>query len=82
MGTIHPVLFNCTQCGNIICTEEKLEVCTYCGAFSRRYRQTHGEEEDEALRKAIESKVREWRWNDGQNRLLQYDRENTARSQV
>lgn len=57
-------------------------MCTYCGAFSRRYRQTHGEEEDEALRKAIESKVREWRWNDGQNRLLQYDRENTARSQV
>lgn len=56
---MHPVLFNCTQCENIICTEEKLEVCTYCGAFSRRYRQTHGEEEDEALRKAIESKVGE-----------------------
>ena len=57
MGTVHPVLFNCTSCGNIICTEEELEVCTYCGAFSRRYRQSHRGEEDGDLRKAIESKV-------------------------
>lgn len=58
LGTIHPVLFNCVECGNIICTEEQLEVCTFCGAFSRRYRQTHRAEDDENLRKAIESKVR------------------------
>ena len=57
MGTVHPVLFNCTSCGNIICTEEELEVCTYCGTFSRHYRQSHRGEDDENLRKAIESKV-------------------------
>lgn len=57
LGTIHPVLFNCLECGNIICAEEELEVCTFCGAFSRRYRQTHRAEDDENLRKAIESKV-------------------------
>lgn len=59
LGTIHPVLFNCSECGNIICKEEELEVCTYCGAFSRKYRQRRvgSPEEEESLRKAIESKV-------------------------
>ena len=57
MGTIHPVLFNCTECGNIICKEEELEVCTYCGAFSKHFRSTRGAVMDESLRKAIENKV-------------------------
>ena len=25
LGSIHPVLFNCCECGNIICKEEELE---------------------------------------------------------
>ena len=59
LGSIHPVLFNCCECGNIICKEEELEVCTYCGAFSRSYRQRRKgtPEEEESLRKAIENKV-------------------------
>lgn len=58
LGTKHPVLFNCTECGNIICKEEELEVCTYCGAFSQNYRRKYrNEKEEEALRKAIENKV-------------------------
>ncbi|KAK8826822.1 hypothetical protein WA556_004410, partial [Blastocystis sp. ATCC 50177/Nand II] len=73
LGTKHPVLFNCTECGNIICKEEELEVCTYCGTFSQHYRRKYrNAKEEEALMKAIENK----------NRLLQYDRDNTARSQV
>jgi predicted nucleic acid-binding Zn-ribbon protein len=52
------VLFNCTECGNIICTEEELEVCTFCGAFSRKYRQNSNftAEDDTAMRAAIERK--------------------------
>lgn len=58
LGTLHPVLFNCTECGNIICTEEEIEVCTFCGAFSKRYRQLgRSTEADEALYRAIENKV-------------------------
>ena len=58
LGTKHPVLFNCTECGNIICKEEELEVCTYCGAFSQHYRRKYrNEKEEEALKKAIENKV-------------------------
>ena len=85
LGSIHPVLFNCCECGNIICKEEELEVCTYCGAFSRSYRQRRKgtPEEEESLRKAIENKVKYISFFfQLQNRLLQYDRENTARSQV
>ena len=59
LGTKHPVLFNCTECGNIICKEEELEVCTYCGAFSQHYRRKYrNAKEEEALMKAIENKVR------------------------
>ena len=58
LGTKHPVLFNCLQCGNIICKEEELEVCTYCGAFSQHYRRMYRNgKEEEALKKAIENKV-------------------------
>ncbi len=52
------MLFNCTECGNIICKEEELEVCTYCGAFSQHYRRKYrNAKEEEALMKAIENKV-------------------------
>ncbi|MES1922835.1 Activating signal cointegrator 1, partial [Bonamia ostreae] len=32
-GTEHPAIINCTECGNIVCSIQKLGPCFFCGSI-------------------------------------------------
>jgi hypothetical protein len=77
LGTEHPLVRNCLNCGKVLCAQEGNGPCTFCGDNPKDKRKGGGGDQSgintsTSFEKAVEQK----------NKLLEYDRNAAKRTVV